>query len=122
MQAQTRSPAPEIRPIRTTVAFERIAHLSSSVGSSFLLLMTNQMTGIAQPRPTTCARARIEGGSTHGRYSLGIGSDSVSPCQKMFTIHQRWPSNMSWKLLIPRVKGSPSASVRDSYVLNAWAI
>ena len=33
VQAHTRIPAPEIRPIRTTVAFERIVHLSSSVDS-----------------------------------------------------------------------------------------
>ena len=75
---------------RMTIAIDCIGYLSSSVGGSFPLMMTNQMTEIAQPGPTTC-----RAGSGQGRYWPGIGSDSVSPCQKMFTIHQRVPSNMS---------------------------
>ena len=48
-------------------------------------------------------------------YFSGIGCPGVSCCQKIFTIHQRFPSWNNWKLLIPRMNGSASSGEwRDS--------
>src|SRR5437588_11385566 len=48
-------------------------------------------------------------------YFSGIECPGVSCCQKILTIHQRFPSWNNWKLLIPRMNGSASsAEWRDS--------
>jgi hypothetical protein len=51
-----------------------------------------------------------------------MGTSGRSVSHMIEATHQRSPSFTSWKLLMPRAKGAPSCSRRDSYVLNTWAM
>src|SRR5258708_1323380 len=56
------------------------------------------------------------------RYLSGTGTPFSSPSQYTVKVHQRVPSFISWKLLMPRVKGFSSLAWRDSYVLQTCAM
>ena len=73
--AHVMSPTAETRIGRMTIVIECIEHLSSSVDGSFPLLMTNQMTEIAQPGPTTCRPGSkgVSSGQVVAGDRLGLG-------------------------------------------------